>query len=162
MKATRLARATAFAVATFLTLGAATLVRADTVMTPAAACRPFGKPSAAALSANASNQRGTDNRDLNLARTIICPVVRNSDSDGVTVFVDGESTADDAPISCLLYSHNFDGTELASKGFVERNRIFDTPLALSAAEAPFFAYLNVVCTLPSLSRGTIFGVLTID
>jgi hypothetical protein len=161
MKSFSLSFSAALAAAAFASLGAASAVHAETIMTPASACRPFGAPSAAALSANASNQRGTTNNELNLARSIICPVVRKSDSDGVTVFVDGESKSDDAPVSCILYSFNFNGTQLASKGFIERNRVFDTPLSLTAAEAPFFAYLNVVCSLPPL-QGTIFGVLTVD
>lgn len=162
MQSFRLSAALALAAAAFVTFGAAAPARADTIMTPAAACRPFGSPSAAASEANNATQGGNVNLDLNISRTIICPVVRNSDSDGVTVFVDGRSDAQDAPVSCILYSHNFDGTQLASKGFIERNRTFDTAISLTAAEAPFFAYINVVCTLPSRSKGRIFGVLTID
>jgi len=162
MKSIFFTACTAVAAAASAFVGMPSLAHAGVLTTPGSACKVFGSsPSAAGLSAIGSTQAGTTNGDLQLSRSVICPVVRQGDQDGVTVYVDGQAS-EAAPVSCILYSYNYDGTLKASKGFVEKRAQFDRSVSLSAAEAPLYAYLNVVCSLPGLHRAKIFGVLTSD
>ncbi len=131
------------------------------VSTPGSACSPFGQPSTASLTSISVNQTGVGNRDASISRKVICPVVRARDGNGVVVYVDGRA-AEDAAVGCTLYSYNFNGELRASKGFVAKTATFDQRLELSATEAPSYAYLSLACSLPSLERGKVLGVLTVD
>ena len=92
---------------------------------------------------------------------MICPINRLGDSDGVHVYVDG-TTSNGAGVSCVLYSYNFDGTLRSTKGFVEHAATFDHFVDFTEAEAPLYAYMNAVCSLPPKGFGSIIGVVAVD
>lgn len=164
MNSIRSARSIGFATACLFSvaLGASGQAHADVVTTPGANCKSVSEAPEAIAVIDASIS-GISNRDPQVSRAVFCPVVRRPvGSDGVTVFVDGVSRTEDAPVSCSASTFNFNGNFIAAKVFTARNRTFDQPLSFSQAEAPLFSYITVQCTLPTFARGQIFGVLTID
>ena len=128
--------------------------------THASACKPYGTPADAALASIGSDQSGTYNADYTtqIARKVICPLARAAGTDGATVWVDGEASAE-AAISCIVYSYNFDGTLRASKGTLGNKKPFDNAVQFDASEAPYWARLSMVCSLPPLMKAKLYGAL---
>jgi hypothetical protein len=157
MKLFTISSATAAAAAVITTLGAPAVAHAGVITTPGSACKAYSSPSADALSAIASNQSGTTNSDLSISRKVICPVTRTgSDGDGVTVWADVQGKPE-APVSCVVYSYDFKGQQLASRGFVATGLV-DQYMKFNGLEAPYYGSMSMVCSLPSLSRGKVISV----
>lgn len=128
--------------------------------THAAACKPYGTPADAALASIGSDQSGIYNADYTtqITRKVICPLARAAGSDGATVWVDGEASAE-AAIGCIVYSYNYDGTLRASKGTIGNKTPFDNAVHFDSTEAPYWARLSLVCSLPPLHKAKLYGAL---
>lgn len=128
--------------------------------THAAACKPYSTPSDAALTSIGSDQSGIYNADYTtqLTRKVICPLARAAGTEGATVWVDGEASAE-AAIGCIVYSHNYDGTLRASKGIVGNKKPFDNAVQFDSSEAPYWARLSMVCSLPPMMKAKLYGAL---
>lgn len=162
MKPVRLSFMAAAATMALAAMGTSAPAMASSVVaSPGSECKTFGAGNTNSLAAITPTQSGMRNYDLSISRTVICPVNRMGDSDGVSVYVDG-TTSNGAGVSCVVYSYNYDGTLRASKGFVEHGATFDHPVVFTAAEAPIYSYLNAVCSLPPKGYGSIIGVVTLD
>lgn len=99
-----------------------------------------------------SGSTGTANHDQHSARSVICPVTREVNGNGVTVWVQG-SVSQGESMSCTLESR--DGNYLASKSVTLTAAAFDHGLSLTSAQALTWAELSLICTLPPKGRGRI-------
>lgn len=146
------------AVLAALSAALATPAHAINATTPASTCRPYPVENAAALAAHRITPNYTYNADPVNARRVICPIVRNADANGVTVWIRGTVLAGSS-INCTVASYQFNGAFLFAI-----NRVGAPPFAFpfTAAQAPAFGHLNAVCTLPPANRGRLFQLHTVD
>jgi len=125
-------------------------------------CRAYGWTTTLDLLAVNVDWKGVTNHDHTMTRSVICPVVRYSDSPSIKVYVDGFVNSGYS-IGCTLYSHDFDGTYKGSTSFTRNGNVtpgtFDVPLELPQATS--FSYQSVVCSMPPYLQGGIFGVIAL-
>jgi hypothetical protein len=103
-----------------------------------------------------SGSTGTANHDSVYERSVICPVTRRVGSNGVTVWVEGGASSG-GTVSCTLTSR-YGGIYRGAKSFSSSASYFDQGLTMSAAEAPYWAKLDLICKLPVSGRGRIAGI----
>lgn len=141
-----------------LSAALATPAHAINATTPASTCRPYALEDAAALAAHRITPNYTYNADPVNPRRVICPVIRNADADGVTVWIRG-AVVGNARINCTVVSYQFNGTLLLAV-----NRFGAPPFSFpfTALQAPPFGHLNAVCTLPPANQGRLFQLHTVD
>jgi hypothetical protein len=135
-----------------------------TMITPGMACRS-ASGSAMAQIRIAATPAGVSNVDPSVGRDVICPLARRSAFDGAYVYIEGTVTYG-KPLTCTVYSHNYNGQQLASRSFVASNssstNLFDGYVSFSADEAPYYAALSAVCSLPPQGSGRIFNFSVSD
>jgi len=99
-------------------------------------------------------------RNINASpRSIICPLVRAPTStNSAAVYVDGYHSGSQTT-TCTLYSYNYNGTYLGSVSFTQTGSgAFDRYLSLPAPQAPTYATLSVLCTIPGGGAGIIYDI----
>jgi hypothetical protein len=135
-----------------------------TMLTPGMACRS-ASASAIAQIAIAATPAGVSNVDSAVSRSVICPLARRSAVDGAYVTIEGTVNYG-KPLTCTVYSHNYNGLQLASRSFVAPNsastNLFDGYVSFGADEAPYYAALSAVCSLPPQGSGRIFSFSVSD
>jgi len=99
-------------------------------------------------------------RNLNAsARSIICPIVRAPTStNNAAVYIDFYHSGTQTT-SCTLYSYNYNGTYMGSASFTQTGSgYFDKYLSLPAGQAPYWANLAVLCTIPGGATGLLVDI----
>jgi len=73
----------------------------------------------------------------------------------MTVYVDGSNPAG-GTVTCYAYSYNYNGTFLGNASFTHTaTGTFDESMVLASAALSNWAYLSVVCSVPS--GGVLYG-----
>jgi hypothetical protein len=103
-----------------------------------------------------SGSTGTANHDSVYSRNVICPITRRTGSNGVTVWIEGGASLG-SKVSCTLTSR-YGGVYKGYASFESYASYFDQGMTLNAAQAPYWAKLDVICTLPVSGRGRISGI----
>jgi hypothetical protein len=89
---------------------------------------------------------------------VMCAIPRSPVQTGINpgFFIDGnhDNTLGIAT-RCMVFVHEFDGTSIASKTVSTTQPTYDLFVSFLPAELPTFAYVSVICTLPtnSILRG---------
>lgn len=135
-----------------------------TMLTPGMACRSASGSSIAQITI-AATPAGVSNVDSSISRSVICPLARRSAFDGAYVYIEGTVNYGRS-LTCTVYSHNYNGQQLASRSFVAPNsaaiNLFDGYVSFGADEAPYYAALSAVCSLPPQGSGRIFNFSVSD
>ena len=158
MSTLRLSAATGLAALTAVLTAPA---HAINVTTPASNCRPYPFETSSALAVLRFHPQATYSIDPVNTRRLVCPITRNADANGVTVWIRG-STAPGVTMSCTVYSYQFDGTLLHWIPVTAGGAPFAMPFAFNALQAPAFGHMNAVCSLPAAQRGRLYQLHTFD
>ena len=91
-------------------------------------------------------------------RTVAATLPRVPNDTTMTVYVDGYDALTGST-DCTIYSYNWDGTAITSKNISHTgtNDYWEESTTFTPAEAPVWAYLNILCTITT--RVTIRGVI---
>ncbi|WP_437926367.1 hypothetical protein WMF37_46215 [Sorangium sp. So ce291] len=96
---------------------------------------------------------------------VITSLDHNTSTTGHKIYIDGAHYSDGLhpgtqTTTCTVYSHNYDGTMLASVSASASSvsgsweRIID----LTADQSPKWAYFSVLCSIPANKNGVLLGV----
>jgi hypothetical protein len=102
-----------------------------------------------------SGSTGTANHHQQFSRPVICPVIWEAGSNGVTVWVEGRLSPGES-MTCTLESR--DGSYLASKSATLTAASFEYAFTMDKNQAPWWADLSLICSLPPKGRGAINAV----
>ena len=147
------------AVAAALCAGLAPAAQALLLTTPASACRPYPAEDPAALAWIRHEPGAVYNADPVNVRRVICPVMRNADANGLTVWIRGAASVN---MICTLLSYQVDGALLQAASALSNTNPFAQTFVVGPNQAPPFGHLNAVCGLPPAGRGRLFQLDAAD
>lgn len=144
----------------------ATPAQAVNVTTPVSTCRPYPVENAETLADHVLDIGYTQNRNADRVRTVLCPILRSPDGNGVTVLIRGNKNRTSvARAVCTVFSYRADGSlarAITRNGPIAPGGDFTFSFPFTAAQAPATGHLNATCELSQRRLSRLFQIQTVD